>query len=121
MDKTLSRITDWEDKQRELLRERQDALAEFKKNTRLIPLEWESQELASREARQRYAADALRSDNDGVRDALATLSRLEESNAAELKQLRENPTVVNVTVVGPRDGVTTIGAVSYTHLTLPTM
>ena len=109
VDKTLSRITDWEDKQRELLRERQDALAEFKKNTRLIPLEWESQELASREARQRYAADALRSDNDGVRDALATLSRLEESNAAELKQLRENPTVVNVTVVGPRDGVTTIG------------
>ena len=65
--------------------------------------------MASREARQRYAADALRSDNDGVRDALATLSRLEESNAAELKQLREKPTVVNVTVPGPRDGVTTIG------------
>ncbi|MDK8242588.1 phage tail tape measure protein [Corynebacterium coyleae] len=109
VDKTLSRITDWEKQQRELQRGQQDALAEFKKNTRLIPLEWESQELASREARQRYAADALRSDNDGVRDALATLSRLEESNAAELKQLREKPTVVNVTVPGPRDGVTTIG------------
>lgn len=109
VNKTLSRITDWEAQQRDLQRSQQDALAEFKKNTRLIPLEWESQELASREARQRYAADALRSDNDGVRDALATLSRLEESNAAELKQLRENPTVVNVTVAGPRDGVTTIG------------
>lgn len=109
VNKTLSRITDWEKQQRELQRGQQDALAEFKKNTRLIPLEWESQELASRESAQRYAADALRSDNDGVRDALATLSRLEESNAAELKQLREKPTVVNVTVPGPRDGVTTIG------------
>ena len=109
VNKTLSRITDWESKQRELQREQQDMLAEFKKNTRIMPLQWKSQELESRESAQRYAADALRSDNDGVRDALATLSRLEESNAAELKQLREKPTVVNVTVPGPRDGVTTIG------------
>lgn len=109
VNKTLSRITDWEKQQRDLQREQQDALAEFKKNTRIMPLQWRSQELESRESAQRYAADALRSDNDGVRDALATLSRLEESNAAELKQLREKPTVVNVTVPGPRDGVTTIG------------
>lgn len=109
VNKTLTRITDWESKQRDLARSQQDALAEFKKNTQLLPLQWRSQELGSRESAQRYAADALRSDNDGVRDALATLSRLEESNAAELKQLREKPTVVNVTVPGPRDGVTTIG------------
>ena len=109
VNKTLSRITDWESRQRDLQREQQDMLAEFKKNTRIMPLQWRSQELESRESAQRYAADALRSDNDGVRDALATLSRLEESNAAELKQLREKPTVVNVTVPGPRDGVTTIG------------
>ena len=109
VNKTLSRITDWEAQQRDLQRSQQDALAEFKKNTQVLPLQWRSQEAGSREAAQRYAADALRSDNDGVRDALATLSRLEESNAAELKQLRENPTVVNVTVAGPRDGVTTIG------------
>lgn len=109
VNKTLSRITDWEKQQRDLQREQKDMLAEFKKNTRIMPLQWRSQELESRESAQRYAADALRSDNDGVRDALATLSRLEESNAAELKQLREKPTVVNVTVPGPRDGVTTIG------------
>lgn len=109
VNKTLTRITDWEKQQRDLQREQQDMLAEFKKNTRVMPLQWRSQELESRESAQRYAADALRSDNDGVRDALATLSRLEESNAAELKQLREKPTVVNVTVPGPRDGVTTIG------------
>lgn len=109
VNKTLSRITDWEKQQRDLRREQQDMLAEFKKNTQVLPLQWRSQELGSRESAQRYAADALRSDNAGVRDALATLSRLEESNAAELKQLREKPTVVNVTVPGPRDGVTTIG------------
>lgn len=103
------RITDWEKQQRDLQRERQDMMAEFKKDTRLIPLQWQSQEMASREAGQRYAADALRSDNAGVRDALATLSRLEDANAAELKSLRERPTVVNVSVPGPRDGVTTIG------------
>lgn len=103
------RITDWEKQQRDLMRDRQDMMAEFKKNTRLIPLQWRSQEMASREAGQRYAADALRSDNAGVRDALATLSRLEDANAAELKSLRERPTVVNVSVPGPRDGVTTIG------------
>lgn len=109
VNKTLSRITDWESKQRDLARSQQDALAEFKKNTQVLPLQWRSQELESRESAQRYAADALRSDNAGVRDALATLSRLEESNAAELKQLREKPRVVNLTVPGPRDGVTTIG------------
>lgn len=109
VNQTLSRITDWESRQRELQREQQDMLAEFKVQKRLFPLRWRSQELESRESAQRYAADALRSDNDGVRDALATLSQLEESNAAELKQLREKPTVVNVTVPGPRDGVTTIG------------
>ena len=109
VNKTLTRITDWESKQRDLARSQQDALAEFKKNTQLLPLQWRSQEMESRESAQRYAADALRSENDGVRDALATLSRLEESNAAELKQLREKPRVVNLTVPGPRDGVTTIG------------
>nr|DAQ59350.1 MAG TPA: tail tape measure [Caudoviricetes sp.] len=109
VNKTLSRITDWEKQQRDLQREQKDMLAEFKKNTQIMPLQWRSQELESRESAQRYAADALRSDNAGVRDALATLSRLEESNAAELKQLREKPRVVNVTVPGPRDGVTTIG------------
>ena len=118
VNKTLSRITDWEKQQRDLRREQQDALAEFKKNTQVIPLQWRSQELESRESAQRYAADALRSDNDGVRDALATLSRLEESNAAELKQLREKPTVVNVTVPGPRDGVTTIGEMEDALVTL---
>lgn len=118
VNKTLSRITDWEKQQRDLQREQQDALAEFKKNTRIMPLQWRSQELESRESAQRYAADALRSDNDGVRDALATLSRLEESNAAELKQLREKPTVVNVTVPGPRDGVTTIGEMEDALVTL---
>lgn len=109
VNKTLSRITDWESKQRDLARSQQDALAEFKKNTQVLPLQWRSQELGSRESAQRYAADALRTENAGVRDALATLSRLEESNAAELKQLREKPRVVNLTVPGPRDGVTTIG------------
>lgn len=115
---TNKRITDWEKQQRDLQRSQQDALAEFKKNTRLIPLQWRSQELESRESAQRYAADALRSENAGVRDALATLSRLEESNAAELKQLREKPTVVNVTVPGPRDGVTTIGEMEDALVTL---
>ena len=109
VNKTLTRITDWEAQQRDLARSQQDALAEFKKNTQVLPLQWRSQELGSRESAQRYAADALRSENAGVRDALATLSRLEESNAAELKQLREKPRVVNLTVPGPRDGVTTIG------------
>ena len=115
---TNKRITDWEKQQRDLQRSQQDALAEFKMNTQVLPLQWRSQELGSRESAQRYAADALRSENDGVRDALATLSRLEESNAAELKQLREKPTVVNVTVPGPRDGVTTIGEMEDALVTL---
>lgn len=115
---TNKRITDWEKQQRDLQREQQDMLAEFKKNTQVIPLQWRSQELESRESAQRYAADALRSENAGVRDALATLSRLEESNAAELKQLREKPTVVNLTVPGPRDGVTTIGEMEDALVTL---
>lgn len=118
VNKTLTRITDWEAQQRDLTRSQQDALAEFKKNTQVLPLQWRSQELESRESAQRYAADALRSENAGVRDALATLSRLEESNAAELKQLREKPTVVNVTVPGPRDGVTTIGEMEDALVTL---
>lgn len=109
VNKTLSRITDWEKQQRDLQRSQQDMLAELRKDLKVLPLQWRSEEAGSRESAQRYAADALRSDNDGVRDALATLARLEESNAAELKQLREKPTVVNVTVSGPRDGVTTIG------------
>lgn len=115
---TNKRITDWEKQQRDLQRSQQDALAEFKMNTQVLPLQWRSQELGSRESAQRYAADALRSENDGVRDALATLSRLEESNAAELKQLREKPTVVNLTVPGPRDGVTTIGEMEDALVTL---
>ena len=118
VNKTMSRITDWEAKQRDLARSQQDALAEFKKNTQVLPLQWRSQELGSRESAQRYAADALRSENAGVRDALATLSRLEESNAAELKQLREKPTVVSVTVPGPRNGVTTIGEMEDALVTL---
>lgn len=109
VNETMSRITDWEDKQRDLARQQQDAFAELQKDLRVLPLQWQSEELGSKESAQRYAADALRSDNPGVRAALAELSRLEDSNAAELKQLREQVQVVNLTVPGPRDGVTTIG------------
>ena len=105
----MSRITDWEDEQRDLQRSQQDMFAELQKNLQIMPLKWQSEELGSKEASQRYAADALRSEDPGVRDALAALSRIEESNAAELEKIREKPTVVNVTVPGPRDGVTTIG------------
>lgn len=106
---TTKRIQDWEKQQRDLQRSQQDNLAELRKQLQVLPKQWQVQELESSEASERYAAEALRETNAGVRDALATLSRMEQSNAAEMKQLREKPTVVHMTIPGPRDGVTTFG------------